>query len=182
MEDAWQRVAAKAAEMFLERGYAATSLRVLASALGIRAASLYHHCPGGKPELYERSLTTHLEAYRVGLEGARAGVEFPADVEGMARYLAEHPLVDMQRIFQVDLPALNDEAATERLLHCVHAAVHAPFAAALRAAKAAGHIRDDVDPDIAAAAVVALVGGMAALHPGAELPLAGLSLLLAGTR
>lgn len=182
MEDAWQRVAARAAAMFLERGYAATSLRAIAGELGIRAASLYHYCPGGKPELYERSLTVLLERYRDGLEAARAGAEFPADVEGMVRYVAEHPLVDMQRIFQVDLPALGDEVATGRLLDRVHAAVHAPFAAAFSAAKAAGRVRDDVEPGVAAAAVVALASGLAALHPGAALPLAGLRLLLDGAR
>lgn len=49
------------------RGYLGASLDAVASETGIRKASLYHHFPGGKEEMYREAALTHIarEAARV---------------------------------------------------------------------------------------------------------------------
>ncbi len=39
-------IAATAARLLLTQGFRGVSLRAIASELGIKPASLYHHCPG----------------------------------------------------------------------------------------------------------------------------------------
>ncbi len=42
-----------ALDLFSEKGFAATSVRDLASAVGLRESTLYHHFPGGKEQLLD---------------------------------------------------------------------------------------------------------------------------------
>ena len=72
MPDATDRVLDEAERVFLERGFAGARLREIADALGMRPASLYHHAPGGKGELWERVLDRALERHRTALNEAAA--------------------------------------------------------------------------------------------------------------
>ena len=69
--DRREQIRALAAEMFFERGYESTSIRDLASALDIKAASLYYHFPDKEQILFELvgSVTEQL------LDGARTLIE-----------------------------------------------------------------------------------------------------------
>jgi AcrR family transcriptional regulator len=51
--DRRDQIRALAAEMFFERGYESTSIRELAAALDIKAASLYYHFPDKEQILFE---------------------------------------------------------------------------------------------------------------------------------
>ncbi len=51
--DRRDQIRALAAEMFFERGYESTSIRDIAAALDIKAASLYYHFPDKEQILYE---------------------------------------------------------------------------------------------------------------------------------
>jgi len=53
MIDRRQQIRALAAEMFFDRGYESTSIRDLAGALDIKAASLYYHFPDKEQILFE---------------------------------------------------------------------------------------------------------------------------------
>lgn len=46
-----QQLCAKISDVFVQRGYDGATLAHLASACGLSKASLYHHFPGGKPEM-----------------------------------------------------------------------------------------------------------------------------------
>ena len=70
VSDAKQRVLDMAERLFMERGYAAITLRDLADALHIRQASLYYHFPAGKEQLYVEVVTQVFERHRVGMEAA----------------------------------------------------------------------------------------------------------------
>jgi AcrR family transcriptional regulator len=52
-QDRRQQIRTLAAEMFFERGYESTSIRDLAAALDIKAASLYYHFPDKEQILFE---------------------------------------------------------------------------------------------------------------------------------
>jgi len=86
-----------ASTLFHERGYAATSVRDIASALDIRGASLYAHVASKEDVLWaivERAATTFErtadEATSVTL-GARAGVRLDALVRGHVKVITEDP-------------------------------------------------------------------------------------------
>jgi AcrR family transcriptional regulator len=66
-----------AAELFTRRGYAATSTRMIAEAVGIRQASLYYHV-SSKEELLEELLT---ETVRPSLAFAASQGSAPADAQ-----------------------------------------------------------------------------------------------------
>lgn len=52
------QIVTAAMSLFTKKGYAGTSMREIAAAVGIRAASLYAHCPEGKEQLLKVGLTT----------------------------------------------------------------------------------------------------------------------------
>ncbi|MFD7072620.1 TetR/AcrR family transcriptional regulator [Nocardioides sp. NPDC059952] len=85
-----------AAELFVNRGFAATSTRDIAEKVGIRQASLYYHFagkPGILAELLELSVRPSLEKV------ARIEQECPADVPEAALYLLA--LVDVETLATV---------------------------------------------------------------------------------
>lgn len=167
MEDAFEPIAQTAARMFLSQGYAAVSLREVAEESGIQAASLYYHCPGGKSELYTRAVERFLEGYQRELTAAAGHASFPWALLRMTDWMVANPPVDLQRIVRVDLPRL-DRRHGENLLERLHTAVLEPLAAAFRRAKDDGRLRQGVDPDLAAACVLALVDGLGHSHLPAD--------------
>jgi AcrR family transcriptional regulator len=163
MEDAFEPIAQTAAQMFLSQGYAAVSLRAVAEESGIQAASLYYHCPGGKSELYMRALERFLESYRRELAVAPGRATFPRALLRMTDWMVTHPPVDLQRIVRVDLPRL-ERRHSEKLLERLHTAVLEPLSALFKRAKEDGRLTQGVDPDLAAACVLALVDGLGHSH------------------
>ena len=95
--DTRSRLLTAAARQFARRGYEGASLRKIGDSVGIRAASIFHHFPGGKQELYRAIFDTIL-AEVTALVGSRAsdaaGAPGPM-IRGMALafwdYFAENP-------------------------------------------------------------------------------------------
>ena len=163
VNDAFERIAMAAAPLFLTRGYAAVSLRSLADALGIKAASLYYHCPGGKRELYVRSLCSYLEDYRRRLDEARGRARFPTALFRLADWMLENPPVDASVVLH---PELEPDDA-QKLTLALHSAVLAPFAGIIEEGQQRAAVRGHVKPELAAATVVALIHGLGFAHlPG----------------
>lgn len=116
--EARQRVLEAAEWLFTERGYKSVTLRDLASAVGIRHASLYHHAPGGKEQLYvevvERNLRRHADGLRAAIDGAEPTIR--PQLQAVARWLLTQPPMDLMRMTHSDLPAI-DPTHAERLAH-----------------------------------------------------------------
>jgi AcrR family transcriptional regulator len=72
------RLVEASAVLFSRRGYAATSTREIAAALGIQKASLYYHV-GSKEELLFAICKSSLEQIRSDVEEALAAVHDPSD-------------------------------------------------------------------------------------------------------
>lgn len=159
----FKRLALTAAPIFLEHGFAAVSVRMLAERMGIKGASLYHHCPGGKAELYARSLAVFLEEYRSGLRAAAGRARFPNGLFRMAEWIVVQPPVDISRVLRVDLPHLEQDVASA-LIGRLHGAVLAPLVSTLKEAQELGKLRTDIDTELAAASVVSLVDGLGFSH------------------
>jgi AcrR family transcriptional regulator len=165
MNVGWTHIAVTAGDLFLARGFRAVSLRQVASQLGIQAASLYHHCPAGKAELYERSIEEVMGQVRGQLERAIGELPFRDGLHAAAEALMSSPPVDFRRIQEADLPALEAAGGSaERVMGALHAGVHEPLRELVQQGKAAGDVREDADEDLAAAALLALVLGLVASH------------------
>lgn len=93
--DARDRLLDAASTLFANHGYQAIGLRDLASHLGLRAGSLYHHIESKQGllfELIESSLTDLLYETRQCLKGARTTTErLQCFVQAFAAYSQAHP-------------------------------------------------------------------------------------------
>jgi AcrR family transcriptional regulator len=81
------RIREVATELFYERGYHATSMRDIASEVGIKAGSLYNHFPGKQDILFRICFDT-AKQLADGLEPRMAGVEGPE--ERLRAFVAWH--------------------------------------------------------------------------------------------
>ncbi|MBV8728662.1 MAG: TetR family transcriptional regulator [Acidobacteriia bacterium] len=71
-----ERLFDNAAALFWEKGYAATSTREIAAALGIQQASLYYHI-ASKEDLFYQLCVTSLEQLRSNVESSLSGADDP---------------------------------------------------------------------------------------------------------
>jgi AcrR family transcriptional regulator len=89
-----QRIVDAAVDLFYERGYHATTMRDIASAVGIKAGSLYNHYAGKQEILLRICLETSRQLY----EGALAALEGIDDVEEqLRRYIIWHVTFHAER-------------------------------------------------------------------------------------
>ncbi len=79
------RIRDAATELFYEKGYHATSMREVAAAVGIKAASVYNHFASKEDILFEIAYGTMQEM----LAGGRAAVSFAASPQAELRRLVE---------------------------------------------------------------------------------------------
>lgn len=162
-QDARERVLEAAGRLFAERGFASVTLRDVAAAVGIRHASLYHHVPGGKEELFVEVTVRGFRRHRDGLSAAIGGAErgVRTRLHAAADWFLSQPPMDLLRMVHADLPAIDPGAArrladqaydsTLRLLHDV-----------LVEAAARGEVRD-ADLELMAGAVFGMVQSLHAV-------------------
>lgn len=139
--EARERVLDAAERLFARKGYSAVTLRDIAAEVGIRHASLYHHAPGGKEELFVEVTERHLARHRDGLTRAIAGAEpdVRARLRAAADWLLSQPPMDLVRMAYSDLPAI-DPAHAGRLSGMAYESMLSPLEAALRQARQSGQI------------------------------------------
>jgi TetR/AcrR family transcriptional regulator, cholesterol catabolism regulator len=105
------RIRRAATELFYEQGYHATTMRDIASRVGIKAGSLYNHFPGKQDILVQISLQTTREL-QAGAVSRLEGVEDAE--EGLRAYLQWHVVFHAKnrlasRVADGQLHALSDE-------------------------------------------------------------------------
>lgn len=139
--DARERVLIAAERMFAQRGYAAVTLRDIAADIGIRHASLYHHVPGGKAELFIAVTERTLMRHRHGLTRiiAETGPDIRAQLHAIADWLLSQPPMDLVRMIHSDMPAI-DPAHAERLGRMAYESLIVPIIQALQQAQQRGEI------------------------------------------
>lgn len=152
-----QRFVQVAAVLFAERGYAATSVADIQTALGLTAGSgaMYKHFPS-KRALLEEVVGIHLATMRSG--NAEFAAQLPADLEQALGYVADSVWAGMRRDRAVLRVLLRDLDAYPDLLDEVWTAirnnVYDAFTSWLRAQAAAGTIIVD-DPEATGAVLLA---------------------------
>jgi AcrR family transcriptional regulator len=160
VSDAKQRVLDMAEQLFMERGYAAVTLRDIADALGIRQASLYYHFPDGKEQLYVAMAERVFERHRQGMTQAiaSAGLELGAQLAAVARWFGSQPALNFIGMMHADMPALSPASAAE-LSRAAYAAMFEPLRQAFQAAHDRGESRH-VHLDLLAGSFLALMDGV----------------------
>lgn len=106
-----RRILEAATRLFYEKGYHGTSMREIAAAVGIRAASVYNHYEG-KEDLLVQIATGVMEELLAGGRAALAGIDDPADrlralIRWHVRYHAEERF--RARIADEQLHAIGEE-------------------------------------------------------------------------
>lgn len=76
--DRREEIAISALDLFLEKGFAGTSMSAVAKAVGIQKASLYHHF-ASKEELFIAALAADVAAPLARVEALTAETDSPAD-------------------------------------------------------------------------------------------------------
>lgn len=110
--EARERVLEAAERLFVDRGYEAVTVKDIAKAAGIHHASIYHHVPGGKSELYLEVMTRYMQNYSKGIEIAIANAEdnnLRDRLRHIAGWILSQPPLDFIRLTNEDVPALGDE-------------------------------------------------------------------------
>ena len=110
-----ERILEAATLLFYEKGYHGTSIREVAVAVGIKAASLYYHCPGKEDVLFRIAHGTMAEL----LDGGRAAIApYDAPRDRLRALLVWHVVYHAERRFRArvadeQLHALGDERRAE---------------------------------------------------------------------
>lgn len=155
--DSRERLLAVAERLFGERGYTAVTLRDIAAAVGIRQASLYHHMPGGKEQLFVEVTERGLERVRRELEQALAAAPdgLRARLRVASGVLLAQPPIDLARMVRSDMPAIAPEHA-RRLTALAFASLVLPLEGLFAAAQASGESRP-ADPRLLAGVFLAML-------------------------
>ena len=110
-----ERILEAATLLFYEKGYHGTSMREVAAAVGIKAASLYNHFPGKEDLLFRIAHGTMAEL----LDGGRAAIEpHDAPSDRLRALVVWHVVYHAERRFQArvadeQLHALGEERRVE---------------------------------------------------------------------
>lgn len=154
-----ERLLDAAERLFGARGYHAVSMADIADAVGVRKASIYHHVPGGKEELFveiaSRTFTRHHEGLGNALAGADDHLE--AQLQAAARWFVSQAPLGLLAMLQNDMPALG-EAHVEGLERQLLESLWLPLTRIFEAARARG--------DIAVKDVSAYVGAFVSMMDG----------------
>lgn len=156
-----ERVLEVAERLFQERGLARVTMRDVADAVGMRQASLYHHAPGGKAQLYREVFERMIDHHREGLERAigEAGPDLRARLRAVAAWYGSQRPLNFLRMMTSDMPSLGEDEA-RALAAPAYAALMKPVRDVFVEAAAAGAIVAH-DPDLLAGSFLAVLDAVA---------------------
>ena len=155
-----ERILEAADELFSQRGYSAVRLRDIATAVGLRHASLYYYVPGGKEQLFIEVLERNFHRHREGLTKAiqNAGGDIRKQMLAVMGWFISQPPMDLTRLYYADLPQI-DASQAERLMRLALNSMRIPVLAAIERAHATGQVEIS-NPELAAMSLLNLAQGV----------------------
>lgn len=161
--DARERVLQAAEQLFAQKGYTAVTLRDIAAEVGIRHASLYHHVPGGKEELFVEVAERNFRRHYVGLQQSmsEAAPDIRAQLQAIANWLLSQPPMDLVRMMHSDMPAI-DQAHAGRLSMMALESLIEPIHEALQRAAERGEVQHD-DLGLVAGGILGMIEALYAV-------------------
>lgn len=158
-----ERIIRAAARQFALSGYEGVPLRVIAEDVGIRAASIFHHFPGGKQELYDTITQELMDLFQARLSSvANLGLG-PAETMSVFAAIFWDSLADrpdlaslmLRESFETTSARNADKRATARSFVAV-------LVDSLRKARDAGKL-----PDLAPEAMLLVIAAYSIVAHGA---------------
>jgi AcrR family transcriptional regulator len=162
------RIVTVATVVFTERGYDATTMADLATALGLTKSAIYHHV-AGKQELLARALGRALDALDAVVGRARASESsamrtLQEAVRGAVRALiAELPSVTL-------LLRVRGNSDVERAALARRRAIDGAIAEIVAQAQRDGDLRQDLDPLLVARLIFGTVNSLVEWYPRSNPP------------
>ena len=154
-DERWEELLDVSARMFAQHGYAATSLQQIADELGILKGSIYYYIKSKGDLLYEVIRSVYwdgFERFQRYSQEAGTGLELLARaIEGHAVFLVEH--LTATTVYLHEFERL-EPAQREQLTEYDYRQLVSDL---IRRGQADGSVRGDVDPAIAALAVLGAV-------------------------
>jgi AcrR family transcriptional regulator len=152
-----QQILDVADDLFSKRGYTSVTLRDIATAVGMKHASLYYYAPGGKKQLYVEVMQRNFKRHQQGLAQAvaSAGDDLRQQMYAAAHWLVSQPPLDLSRMREADMAEL-DAQQRAALLTLAYDALRSPIVAAIKNAVHHGSASVQ-DYDVAALAFVSLI-------------------------
>jgi len=152
-----QQILDVADDLFSKRGYTSVTLRDIATAVGMKHASLYYYAPGGKKQLYVEVMQRNFKRHQQGLAQAvaSAGDDLRQQMYAAAHWLVSQPPLDLSRMREADMAEL-DAQQRAALLTLAYDALRSPIVAAIKNAVHHGNASVQ-DYDVAALAFVSLI-------------------------
>ncbi|MCG8349982.1 MAG: TetR/AcrR family transcriptional regulator [Chloroflexales bacterium] len=143
--------------LFMKRGYSAVRLRDIAEEVGMRHASLYYYVPNGKEQLFVAVLRRSIRRHEQEMTRliAEAGDDIQAQAYAVSDWLVSQPPLDLVRIVEADLPAI-DAATAGELSDMLFRSLTQPLVTALQQAQTAGTVVVE-SAEMAAMALITLV-------------------------
>ncbi|MGM7670544.1 TetR/AcrR family transcriptional regulator [Microbacterium sp. A93] len=151
-DERWEELLDVSARMFARHGYAATSLQQIADELGILKGSIYYYIKSKGDLLYEVIRSVYwdgFERFQSYSQESGTGLELLARaIEGHAVFLVEHLTATTVYLHEFErLEPARREQLTEYDYHQLVRDL-------IRRGQADGSVRGDVDPSIAALAIL----------------------------
>ncbi len=143
-----ERILAVAAGMFRRQGYAATSVRELASALGLQSASLYYHIPNKEGILFALCVDSLNHIQAAVLQAIEAERDPEARLRAMIRAHVATAMADEDKHASMLLEMRSLGRARRAEVLAMRDAYEAMVRGVLEAGQAEGVIRTDIDPKI----------------------------------
>lgn len=158
----YERLLDAAEALFMEKGYKGVTLREIAKALDIKQASLYHHVPGGKEDLYvevvERSFNRHQNGLQDAINKADQD-DIEARLRAAARWILSQEPVDFSRMIHSDMSALKSGSKRARLMEMGYKALLVPLEEIFIEAYRRGDIRMK-HPSLLSGGMLALISAV----------------------
>ncbi|MEO0598640.1 MAG: TetR/AcrR family transcriptional regulator, partial [Chloroflexota bacterium] len=154
-----KRVLDAAETLFVDYGYEGVTVKEIAKKAGIHHASIYYHIPDGKASLFVEVMTRYLNRHREGIQAslAEADEDIQAQLMAVASWLLSQQPMDLMRLVNADIPALDEQGA-EELRWVAFDAMLSPIEAILETAKERGEINHPNLGNVAGAILNAIEG------------------------
>jgi AcrR family transcriptional regulator len=155
------RVLDAAEALFNELGYNTVTVQLIAKKLGIRAASLYYHAPGGKEELFTEVIKRSLSRHQKGIEDALADTpddDLRAQCLAVVTWLLSRGPLGFMRLLMSDMVGL-ERATADELVQMAYQNLLEPIMEMFSAAQDRGEARES-QPHLLAGSLLATVDGI----------------------
>lgn len=143
MKSRKEEIKSAAARLFRKKGYSATSMRDIAAAVGIQAASIYNHIKS-KQELLQELLLNIAHLFEKGMEEIKGSSLTPT--EKMEKLIALHVRLTVENTDSIALIAgewIHLEGPKSEEYLTIRNAYELDFKAVINAGKAAGHFKEN---------------------------------------